>query len=141
MHGLIKQNPSFQLQWQLQRGNEGVETHGLFIRHHEVHMMIREPRVWGADCECYVFINGQQVHRTPATTLYIGMKALEKWLEGFAVECEKTFTASAWDVVDNMTEERPDVMPVCQLCGSPVDVHPHVKSEVLVCASCRAEVS
>lgn len=81
----IIQGSSQQLQWQRMRGaNKGIEAVYLTIGAKNIYLAVFHPKVWGADYEIYIFVDGEQVYKDIAANYLSGMEKLERWLNDYA---------------------------------------------------------
>lgn len=85
MESNIIQGQSQQMQWQRMRGaNKGIEADYLTIGAKKIYLAVYYPKVWGADYEIYIFVDGAQAYKDIAADYLKGMEKLENWLNDYA---------------------------------------------------------
>lgn len=131
------QRSSNKIQWQMRDDGRGMETRPIFVHGHEITLDVRESRVWGGDCETSAWVDGQRAFRHEPPTVYLGIQALEEWLSEWVSE---TYGQTLL-IVTPIGEGQAEIVPLCGLCGSQVDIQPFKDGDLVICASCRAEVS
>jgi len=136
----VFQIPSNHIQWQVMPENKGMETRSIIVRDAEVVLKVWEAERWGADCTAIAFVNGARMKKKYPPTVFIGIAELEKWfMEWAEAKLDSPLTFAEFPDVAPFVNQAP-VMYTCELCGAAMDVELVKPVEMLICASCRAEV-